>query len=183
MVRSVAVLIADGFEDQQLEGLRTALADASHTMTVLAPLGAEMVVGVDGSLVEVDQALGKVRAGEFDAVIVVGGQGPDLLRTCSEAITFVNGAAACGLPLAVIGHGMSLLIEAGLVRDRTVTSWPSIRTDLVNAGAEWVDQPVVVDHSLISAQGTAALSDVLAAVESALDDNEAIARAPDGPGR
>ena len=97
--------------------------------------------------------LDNARADDFDALVLPGGQmNPDNLRINERAVQFAREFAQSGKPVAAICHGPWLLVEADVVRGRRMTSWPSIRTDLRNAGAEWVDEPVVVDHGLVTSR-------------------------------
>ena len=89
---------------------------------------------------------------EFDALVIPGGHSPDHIRTDATVVEFVRRFAESGRPLAAVCHGPQLLIEAGVVEGRTMTSWPSVKTDLVNAGARWVDEQVVTDGSFITAR-------------------------------
>jgi protease I len=101
----------------------------------------------------VDRELSKADAGEFDALLLPGGvANPDQLRMNEEAVDFVRAFAAEGKPIAAICHGPWTLVEAGVVAGRTMTSWPSIKTDLINAGAKWVDRDVVADHGLVTSR-------------------------------
>lgn len=99
-----------------------------------------------------DVAAGDLEPEGFDALVIPGGFGPDRLRTDEAVVRFVKTFGALDRPIAAICHGPQLLIEAGLVRGRTLTSWPSVRTDLLNAGAQWVDQEVVEDGTLITSR-------------------------------
>lgn len=97
--------------------------------------------------------LNSASADNYDALLLPGGvMNPDQLRTIPKAVDFAKSFFADGKPVAAICHGPWLLVEAGVVRGRTVTSWPSVRTDLVNAGAEWVDQIVVTDNGLVTSR-------------------------------
>ena len=106
-----------------------------------------------GSRFSVDLSLADARAGDYDGVVLPGGvANPDQLRTEERAIDFLQAIFAEGKPVGVICHGPWTLVEADLVRDRTITSWPSLRTDIHNAGGEWVDEEVVVDQGLVSSR-------------------------------
>jgi protease I len=101
----------------------------------------------------VDQPLDQARPDDFDALLLPGGvMNPDKLRLHPKAVQFVRAFFESDKPVAVICHGPWTMIEAGVVRGRRMTSWPSLRTDLVNAGADWVDEPVVVDRGLVSSR-------------------------------
>jgi protease I len=101
----------------------------------------------------VDRTVGEADASEYDGLVLPGGvANPDFLRTDEDAVAFVRGFFEQAKPVGVICHGPWTLIEADVVRDRTITSWPSLKTDLRNAGANWVDEEVVVDEGLVSSR-------------------------------
>jgi protease I len=111
-----------------------------------------------GDRFNVDVALEEANADDFDALLLPGGvANPDQLRTQPQAVQFVKRFVEAGKPVGVIRHGPWMLIEAGAVKGRTLTSWPSLKTDLTNAGAKWVDQEVVVDRGLVSSRKPADL--------------------------
>jgi protease I len=152
----VAILAAEGFEQAELLEPRKALAEAGAETSIVSPAKDE-VQGwkhfEKGAKVKVDVPLEQADASAFDALLLPGGvANPDQLRMHSRAVQFVRDFFESGKPVAVICHGPWTLIEAGVVRGRTITSWPSLRTDLANAGANWVDQEVVVDHGLVSSR-------------------------------
>src|SRR5215210_951366 len=102
---------------------------------------------------EVDRAIGDVAPQDYDALVLPGGVGnPDTLRTNGDAVEFVRGFVEAGKPVAAICHGPWTLVEADVVRGRTLTSWPSLKTDIENAGGNWVDREVVVDNGLVSSR-------------------------------
>ncbi len=152
----VAILAAEGFEQVELLEPRKALEEAGADTFVVSPAKGE-VQGWNhydkGEKVKVDIPLKEAEAGAFDALVLPGGvANPDQLRTQPQAVQFVREFFEAGTPVAVICHGPWTLIEAGVVRGRTITSWPSLGTDLRNAGANWVDQEVVVDQGLVSSR-------------------------------
>lgn len=154
--RKIAILATDGFEQVELTEPRKALEEAGATTQVVSPKSGE-IRGWNfkewGQSVPVDKTLDQVRADDYDALILPGGViNPDHLRMENKAITFIQGFVQEGKPIAAICHGPWTLIEADAVRGRTMTSWPSLRTDLENAGANWVDQPVVTDGNFISSR-------------------------------
>jgi protease I len=103
--------------------------------------------------IDVDRTIEEVDASDYDALMIPGGVGnPDQLRMDENAVAFVQDFFREGKPVAAICHAPWVLVEAGAVRDRTVTSWPSLRTDIRNAGGNWVDQEVVVDHGLVTSR-------------------------------
>jgi protease I len=149
----VAIVLADDFEDVEFESPYQSLVDAGHEVTVVGTTEAKELTGKQGRVtVTVDRAVGQVAATDFDALLIPGGYSPDKLRTDDDIVRFVRACADQGMPIAAICHAPSLLIEADLVSGRTLTSWPSIRTDLTNAGAAWMDQEVVTDGNLITSR-------------------------------
>ncbi len=154
--KKVAVLVTDGFEQVELTGPKKALEAAGAQVTILAPKSGS-VQGFHhtdkGDSFPVDATIGGARPEDFDAVLLPGGvQNADALRVDEDARAFIKKIAAQAKPIAVICHGPWLLIDAGLVQGRTLTSWPSLKVDLTNAGAKWVDAEVQVDQQLISSR-------------------------------
>ena len=154
--RQVAILATDGFEQVELTEPKKNLEDAGARVTVLSLKPGE-IKGWDhtdwGKSVKVDGLVKDAKPDQFDALVLPGGQmNPDLLRMDSSAVTFVRTFVETGKPVAAICHAPWLLIEADVVRGKTMTSWPSVRTDLKNAGAHWVDEPVIVDGNLITSR-------------------------------
>jgi protease I len=152
----VAALVEHGFEQSELLEPRKALEEAGARVDVVSP--AEGVVkgwrhGMWGDEVKVDQPLVDAHPDEYDALLLPGGVfNPDRLRMNERAVQFVKSFATTGRPIAAICHGPWTLIEADAVRDRRVTSWPSLKTDLRNAGAIWVDGEVIEDRGLITSR-------------------------------
>ncbi len=154
--KKIAILAADGFEQVELTKPREALDEAGATTTVVS-LESGKIQGMNhadkGDTVAVDQTLDNAKAEEFDALMIPGGLiNPDTLRSSEEAREFVRHFFREGKPVAAICHAPWVLIDAGVIRGRTVTSWPAIKTDVRNAGAHWVDQEVVVDNGLITSR-------------------------------
>lgn len=152
----VAILVTDGFEQAELVEPRRAL-DAAGAETKIVSPKSDQVRGWKhtewGDQLPVDAALDKARPESFDALLLPGGvMNPDKLRMEPKAVSFVKALFDAGKPVAAICHGPWLLAEAGVARGRRIASWPSIRTDLRNAGAEWVDQEAVTDGNLVSAR-------------------------------
>ena len=153
MTKKIAVLLASDFEDSEYEEPVKALRDAGHDVIVIGREKGETLEGKRGDVkAETDQAIADVDAADFDALLIPGGYSPDQLRTDDRMVSFVRAFADSSKPLAAICHGPQLLIEAGAVTDKKMTSWPSVRTDLRNAGATVVDEEVVVDGSLITSR-------------------------------
>jgi protease I len=154
--KTIAILATDGFEQVELTEPKRALEEAGATVHVIAPEGGR-IRGWDrtdwGEEVAVDLELGQARPESYDGLVLPGGQiNPDKLRLVPQAVDFVRAFFAAGKPVGAICHGPWLLVEADVARGRRVTSYPSIRTDLKNAGAEWVDQEVVVDQGLVTSR-------------------------------
>jgi protease I len=152
----VAVLMADGFEQSEYEKPVAALQQAGAEIKVVSPCSPKVKAWNHdkwGLQVPVDINLDQARSSDFDALLLPGGvMNPDTLRQNEDAVSFVRDFFDEGKPVAAICHGPQLLIEADVVIDRRMTSYPSIRTDLENAGAEWIDQEVVVDQGLVTSR-------------------------------
>jgi protease I len=154
--KKVAILVTDGFEQEELTGPKEALDGAGAQTMIVSPKDGE-VEGwkhyEKGDKFAVDVQLSAANADDFDALLLPGGvANPDQLRMNPTAIDFVKKFFMAGKPIAVICHGPWTLIEAGVVKGKKMTSWPSVKTDLVNAGADWVDEAVVVDNGIISSR-------------------------------
>ncbi len=154
--KRVAILVTDGFEQSELLEPRKALDEAGAITLVVSPATAK-VKGWNhkewGKEVPVDVSLDSAKAEDFHALLLPGGvMNPDHLRMTPEAVRFVKHFVDEGKPVAAICHGPWTLLEAGGVRGRTVTSWPSLKTDLKNAGANWVDKEVVSDGPLVTSR-------------------------------
>lgn len=156
MAKRVLIIATDGFEQSELTGPRDALNQAGIETVVASPESGEIKGWKHtnwGDPVKVDITLDDVKAAEFDGLVLPGGQmNPDVLRMNQTAVELVQAFVDSGKPVAAICHGPWLLVEAGAVEGRTVTSWPSIRTDLRNAGANVVDREVVVDGNVITSR-------------------------------
>ncbi|HEY2717972.1 MAG TPA: type 1 glutamine amidotransferase domain-containing protein [Solirubrobacterales bacterium] len=155
--KKIAFLMAnEGVEEVELTKPLEAVREAGAEAELLAPEAGEIQAfnHLDkGETYSVDRTVGEADAGEFDGLVLPGGvANPDNLRTHEEAVSFVRDFFAAGKPVGVICHGPWTLIEADVVKGRTVTSWPSLQTDLRNAGAEWVDQEVVTDQGLVTSR-------------------------------
>jgi protease I len=152
--RRVAILAADGVEQVELEKPRQAVLDEGATVELVSlDTGEIQAMNGDIDRFAVDRKVADVEVGDFDALLLPGGtMNPDNLRTNGEAVKFVGDFVRAGKPVGVICHGPWTLVEADVVRGRTLTSYPSIRTDLRNAGATVVDEEVVVDNGLVSSR-------------------------------
>jgi protease I len=154
--KTVAILVTDGFETREFTEPKKALEQAGARTVVVSPKK-DRVQGWNhhekGDFFPVDQTLDAADADAFDALVLPGGvANPDQLRMDEKAVEFVSGFVDEGKPIAAICHGPWTLVEARGVKGRTVTSWPSLKTDLRNAGAKWVDQEVVVDRGLVTSR-------------------------------
>lgn len=150
--KRVAFLLTDGFEDSELTSPWQAVTEAGATATLVSPSDFT-VKGKKGHEQEVDRSVSDADAGDFDALVLPGGVvNADHLRTDEEAVAFTRAFFQQHKPVGVICHGAWILIEAGVVEGRTITSYPSLKTDLRNAGANWVDEEVVVDDGLVSSR-------------------------------
>jgi protease I len=156
MSKRVLILATDGFEQSELIEPKKALEQAGIETVVASPKRGEIkgwVHGDWGERVPVDAGLDEVEAEDFDALLLPGGQmNPDALRLEERVIELIEDFDAADKPIAAICHGPWLLVEADIVDGRTVTGWPSIRTDLENAGGEVVDRDVAVDGNLITSR-------------------------------
>jgi protease I len=152
----VAILVADGFEQAELTEPKKALEEAGAETQIVSPQEGR-VEGWHhfdaGDMFTVDVPLDEADANDYDALLLPGGvANPDQLRMNPKAVAFVKSFFEAGKPVAAICHGPWTLIEAGAVRGRTITSWPSLKTDLMNAGAKWVDEEVVTDNGLVTSR-------------------------------
>lgn len=153
---TVAILITDGFEQVEMTEPRKALDLAGADTQIVSPKDGTVRAWNFtewGDQFRVDRLLNKARPDDYDALLLPGGViNPDTLRTIPAAVAFAKSFFDAGKPVASICHGPWTIIEAGAARGRRLTSWPSLRTDLENAGADWVDEQVVVDLNLVTSR-------------------------------
>ncbi len=154
--KRIAALVDNGFEQVELTGPKEALEREGATVHVVSPQDTE-VKGWQhtkwGDSFPVDRPLNTARPDDYDGLLLPGGvMNPDKLRANDKAVAFVRSFVQAEKPIAAICHGPWTLIEAGAVRGRRMTSWPSLQTDLRNAGAQWVDEQVVVDNGLVTSR-------------------------------
>jgi protease I len=152
----IAILVEDGFEQVELTEPQKALEAAGARTFIVSPKK-DSVQGVNhhekGDAFPVDVTLSDAVPADFDALVLPGGvRNPDALRLHNAAALFVNAFSISKKPIAAICHGAWMLVETGIVRGHKLTSWPSLRTDIVNAGGEWVDQVVVTDGLLVTSR-------------------------------
>lgn len=152
----ILIIATNGFEQAELEVPRDKLKAVGASVTV-ASLDGKAIKGWDrtdwGRTVEVDAKIADARCTDYDALVIPGGViNPDKLRMDADTMTLVKDFLSSGKPVAAVCHGPWLLVEASALRGRKATSWPSLKTDLKNAGAEWVDQPVVTDNGIVTSR-------------------------------
>jgi protease I len=155
--KKVAIIATDGFEQSELFEPLEALREAGADVHVISP-EAGKIRGFHhlekGKKIRVDRDIEDVKHEDYDALLIPGGMwSPDQLRVNEDVLRFTRGFFTAGKPVGAICHGPWVLINAGLVHGRTLTSWPSIRRDLEHAGAHWVDEEVVVDRGLVTSRG------------------------------
>jgi protease I len=156
--KRIAILAADGFEQAELKTPQAALADGGADVTLVSLRRGRiraMHMHQPGDLVRVDKAIDDAQAEHYDGLLVPGGYiSPDSLRQSAQARAFVRQFDAAGKPIALLSQAPLILVSAGLAPRRTLTSWPGIRDDVVNAGATWLNQDVVRDAHVLSCRGT-----------------------------
>jgi protease I len=171
--KRIAILATDGFEQSELMEPKKGLEEAGAKVTVLS-IKPDEIRGWDhtkwGKSVKVDGLVKDARPDQYDALVLPGGQmNPDVLRMDSSAVTFVRTFFETGKTVAAICHGPWTLIEASVVKGKTMTSWPSLHTDLKNAGVHWVDEPVVTDGNLITSRKPEDLPGFIQAIVEAVE--------------
>jgi protease I len=159
--RRVAILTEEGFEQVELTSPKMELKEAGAIVHVISPKSGKIKAWDKtnwGIEVDVDKQLDEVSPDDYDALVLPGGvMNPDKLRQNKDAVAFVTAFLKEGKPIAAICHGPQMLIETGLIKGRRLTSFPSLQTDLKNAGAKWVDEEVVVDNGLVTSRTPADL--------------------------
>jgi protease I len=149
----IVMPVGEGFEDSEFQVPYDRLRSAGHEIVIVGIERGQVVKGKRGeSEARIEATADALYPEDFDAMVIPGGHGPDRLRMDEALVKFTRGFMETGKPVAAICHGPQLLIEADAVRGRTLTSWPSVRKDLINAGANWVDEPVVEDGNLITSR-------------------------------
>ena len=167
--KRIAILAEEDFEDSELTEPLRAMKDAGASVLIVGSGSKKGYKGKRGSAkVTVDTTADKVEASQFDAIIVPGGYAPDKMRLHQPMVDLVRKAHAEGKIIAAICHGPQLLISADIVKGRRVTSWPSVAVDLKNAGAIWVNEPMVSDGNIITARKPADLPKFNKAIIEAL---------------
>lgn len=154
--RKIAIVVEKGFEQVELEEPRKALQQAGAKTEIVSPVKGKVKAWNFqdwGEEFPVDKQIEQARAQDYDGLLLPGGvMNPDKLRRNEDVLNFVRAFFEAGKPVAVICHGPWTLIDAGVARGRKITSWPTLQMDLKNAGADWVDQEVVVDNGLVSSR-------------------------------
>lgn len=184
----VAFIIADMFEDSEFRVPYDRLRESGHEVTII---GSEKGKRIEGKQhresLNAECGIQEVSADDFDALVIPGGYSPDKLRMDQHMVDFTRAIYEAGKPTAAVCHAPWMLAEAGIAQGKTVTSWPSIRTDLVNAGAKWVDQMVVEDGNVITSRkpdDLQAFSDaILRHLDRARAQREPVAGRAPGPAR
>jgi protease I len=152
----IAILTEEGFEQVELTSPREALEKAGVTVHIISPKSEEVKAWHEtnwGIRVRVDKVLNDAKPEDYDGLVLPGGViNPDKLRVNKRAVAFIKHFLESGKPVAAICHGPQSMIETGLLEGRKMTSYPSIKTDLINAGVEWVDEEVVTDHGLVTSR-------------------------------
>ena len=154
--RRIAILATDGFEESELFEPKKALENAGAKVNIISIKKGEIKAWNKkdwGKTIHVDALVEDATAAQFDGLMIPGGvMNPDLLRNNKKAVEFVKAFVNEGKPIASICHGPQVLIETGMTKGRSMTSWASLKTDLTNSGANWVDREVVVDDNLITSR-------------------------------
>jgi protease I len=149
----IAFVLGEDFEDSEFRKPYDTLREAGHQVEVLGAKGGTTVKGKKGKEeVTIEAAVSERDPASYDALVIPGGYSPDHLRMDPQVVKFTGAMVRAGKLIAAVCHGPQLLIEADAVEDKTMTSWPSVHTDLVNAGAKWVDKEVVIDGRLITSR-------------------------------
>lgn len=148
----VAIIMDDLFEDAEFQVPYERLKEAGHSPAIVGLEGQKDLTGKKGMEVKTDVGIEDVSADDFAGVVIPGGYSPDKIRSNEKMVWLVRKAHEQGKPVAAICHAGWMLAEADIIKGRTVTSYPSIKTDLINAGADWVDQEVVEDGNLITSR-------------------------------
>jgi protease I len=167
----IAFIADDGFEDSELRIPWDRLREEGHETVLVGLEKGRRIRGSKGKeTFTTDVAARDVAAEQFDALVIPGGYSPDHLRTDMDMVRLVRTTFTAGKPVAAVCHGPWMLIEADAVDEKTVTSWPSLKTDLINAGARWVDREVVEDENVITSRRPDDLAAFTAAVARQVDE-------------
>lgn len=178
----IAFLVDEQFEDSEFRVPYDRVREAGHEAVIVGLQAGKRVRGKRGEeVLTIERSAEDVTAADFDALVIPGGHSPDHLRTSLAAVRFTRAFDVPGKPIAAICHAGSMLVEADVADGRTVTSWPSIKTDLINAGARWVDREVVEDGNLITSRRPGDLPAFCAALLRQVGQAPAPAPVPPAP--
>ncbi len=166
--KRIAILVADDFEDVELVEPREQLVNAGADTFIVGIEAGSVAEGKHGTTIEVEHAAGDVSADDFDLLMIPGGQAPEKLRLDEDVLALVRSADAQGKPIAAICHAALVLASADLLEGRRATSWKGVRDDIANAGAETLDESVVVDDNLITSRNPDDIPDFVDAIVRAL---------------
>ncbi|NEE00713.1 type 1 glutamine amidotransferase domain-containing protein [Phytoactinopolyspora halotolerans] len=148
----VAFIVDDVFEDSEFQVPYDRVRDAGHQAVIVGASAGKEITGKNGTKLTIEKGSSEVSADDFDAVVLPGGYSPDKVRLDQDAVSMVRSFYDDGKPVAAICHAPWILAEADVLRGKTITSWPSLRTDMVNAGATWVDEELQKDGNLITSR-------------------------------
>jgi protease I len=180
----IAFVIGEDFEDSEFRKPCAALRSAGHEVEVIGIEAGKHIKGKKGETeVTIEKAVADAKASDYDALVIPGGYSPDHLRTDDKMVAFVAKMAETGKIIAAICHAPSLLIEARVVKGKLLTSWPSIRTDLINAGAKWIDGDAIIDGQLITSRNPHDIPAFVRAIEHALSASSAAHRSSPATGQ
>ncbi|HZN91770.1 MAG TPA: type 1 glutamine amidotransferase domain-containing protein [Myxococcales bacterium] len=178
----VAFILGEQFEDSEFRIPYDRLKQAGHQVTVIGVQAGQELTGKKGKeKVTPDVSVDQARAADFDALVIPGGYSPDHLRTNLKMVGFTRELFMADKPVAAVCHGPSMLVEADVLDGRMVTSWPSVKTDLINAGARWVDREVVEDGTMITSRKPEDLEAFCGAILRALSGKIADRARPSTP--
>jgi len=169
----IAFVVGEDFEDSEFKKPYDELREAGHEVDVLGVKAGTTMKGKKGKEeIKIDAAVVDKDPAQYDAIVIPGGYSPDHLRMDKNVVSFVQRAVQADKIIAAICHGPQLLIEADAVEDKKLTSWPSVRTDLLNAGARWLDKEVIVDGKLITSRKPDDIPAFIAAIREQLDQRQ-----------
>ena len=155
--QKIAILIDQLFQDSEVTDPKSKLEEVGFTVDVIGPNTTEEYVGKKGIKIKANKSIDSVNVKDYVGLVIPGGWAPDKMRMNEKMVKFVSDINSANLPIACICHGGSMLVEADIVKGKKLTSYASIKTDLINAGARWLDKEVVVDGNLITSRTPADL--------------------------
>lgn len=173
MTKKIAFLVTDEFNDKELQVPYERLKDAGFKVLIVGPVADKEVKGEHGHFsITANLAVDSVKPDDFDALVIPGGHSPERLRLNPASVNFVREFYKTGRPVAAICHAAQLLISAGIVSGRTLTCWPPLAIDVTNAGGNFVDRAIVVDHNLITSRKPDDLPVFVDAIIASLEEEE-----------